>query len=322
MPFTLINGTYHVVNYSPDGDSIRFKPTNPALLQTLSGFKPKVNARGHVQLRIEAIDALETHYAPPGAGGSLHQPLALAQAARLALLTYVNITNVVWDARESTVVAANDGTPGYILARSVEKNGRPVAFVFAGNAPDADGASVYLDEAQMRTSYNYEALAQGLVYPTYYTGLFFDLRDAMTAAVVKARGQKLGVHRADVTTKGVTLHSLAVLTDTSPILPKLFRRISEYMVNVGTIKGFKENLAKAKEPVYDLRQNNFTHFDTFVEQKDNRIRLTRRPEELVFDEMPTQTVPAFSRLMSRAERVSADATDDVTLVSEALEVSL
>lgn len=319
MPFTLIKGTYHVVNYSPDGDSIRFKPANPVLLQTLTGARPKVNARGHVQLRIEAIDALETHYAPPSGGGVLHQPLALAHAARVVLLTYVNITGVVWDVKQSTVVAANDGTPGYILARSVEKNGRPVAFVFAGDAPEADGVAVHLDVTRMQTSFNYLALTQGLVYPTYYTGLFFDLRNAMTAAVVKARQQKLGIHRDDRTTKGVTINSLATVTDDFPILPKLFRRIAEYVVNVGSIKGFKENLAKAKEPVYDLRQQNFTHFDTFVEQKGNRIRLTRRPEELIFDEQPTQVVPAFSRLISRAELVL---TDDVTLVSEVLEVSL
>ncbi len=320
MPFTLIKGTFHVVNYSPDGDSVRFKPANLALLQTLSGAKPNVNARGHTQLRIEAIDALETHYAPPSGGGVLHQPLVLAYAARVALLAYVNITGVVWDAKQSTVVAANDGTPGYILARSVEKNGRPVAFVFAGDAPEADGALVLLDEARMQTSFNYLALAQGLAYPTYYTGLFFDLRNAMTAAVVKARQQKLGIHRDDVTTKGVTINSLAIVIDQFPILPKLFRRISEYVGSVGSIKGFKESLAKAKEPVYDLRQGNFTHFDTFIEQKGNRIRLTRRPEELVFDELPTQPVPAFSLLLSRAELLLLE--DDVRLVSETLAVSL
>lgn len=83
MPFTLIKGTYHLVGYSPDGDSIRFKPTNLALMRKLSGPAPKINARGHAQLRLEAIDALETHYTPAG-GGSLNQPLALAHAGRTA----------------------------------------------------------------------------------------------------------------------------------------------------------------------------------------------------------------------------------------------
>lgn len=316
MPFTLIKGTYHVLNYSPDGDSIRFKPTNPALLQRLSGPAPKMNVRGHVQLRIEAIDALETHYSPPSGGGPLHQPLPLAHAARTALIDFVKITNVVWDQNGNTVVSAKDGTPGYMLARSVEKYGRPIAFVFVGKASEADGASVMLQEQRMKQSFNYQALAQGLAYATYYKGLFFDLRTALTSAVGKARQQKLGVHRDDAT-GSVVVSSLAVITNDRPILPKLFRRMSEYLVNVGSIKNFKQNLAKAKEPVYDLRQQNFTHFDTFIEQKGDRIKLTRLPEELIFDEMPTQLVPAFSLLMSGSDLLlpSADDETDEDLVA-------
>ena len=297
MPFTLIKGTYHVLNYSPDGDSVRFMPATPALIKNLSGARAKINARGHVQLRIEAIDALETHYSPPSGGGPLNQPLALAHAARTALLDCLSIKNVVWSQNGNTVVSATDGTPGYILARSVEKNGRPVAFVFAGGAPEADGASVVLDVQRMQSSFNHQALLRGLAYPTYYKGLFFDLRTALTAAVVQARTQKLGVHRDDITTAGAVISSLSVITNDRPILPKLFRRMSEYMVNFGSIRGFKQKLALAKEPVYDLRQQNFTHFDTFVEQIGERIKLTRRPEELIFDETPTQLTPAFSLLM-------------------------
>ena len=294
MPFTLIKGTYHVRNYSPDGDSIRFMPTNPALMGSLNGPAPKINARGHVQLR---IDTLETHYSPPSGGGPLNQPLALAHAARTALLDFVKITNVVWSPNGNTVVAANDGTTGYILARSVEKYGRPIAFVFAGNAPETDGTSVVFDVQRMQQSYNYHAVARGLAYVTYYKGLFFDLRNALTAAVVLARKQKLGVYRNELTTTGVVVSSLAAITTDRPILPKLFRRMSEYMVNFGSITGFKQLMARAKEPVYDLRQQNFTHFDTFIEQKGERIKLTRRPEELIFDEMPTSPAPALSLLL-------------------------
>lgn len=317
MPFTLIKGTYHVLNYSPDGDSIRFMPTTPALIQTLSGGRPKVNARGHVQLRIEAIDALETHYSPPSGGGPLSQPVALAHAARTALLDFLSITNVIWSQNGGTVVSATDGTPGYILARSVEKYGRPVAFVFAGDAPEADGALVVLDAERMQSSFNCQALLRGLAYPTYYKGLFFDLRTALTAAVVQARSQKLGVYRDDITTIGAVISSLSIITDDRPILPKLFRRMSEYMVNFGSIRGFKQKLAMAKEPVYDLRQQNFTHFDTFIEQRGERIKLTRRPEELIFDETPTQTVPAFSLLMDEPNLAfSSDDGDgdDVTVI--------
>mgnify|MGYP001088064252 CR=1 FL=1 len=69
MPFTLIKGMFHVQNYSPDGDSIRFRPQNAQLVRHLDGPPAKFNGRGHVQLRLEAIDALETHYNPPSGGG-------------------------------------------------------------------------------------------------------------------------------------------------------------------------------------------------------------------------------------------------------------
>jgi len=83
-------------------------------------------------------------------------------------------------------------------------------------------------------------------------------------------------------------------------MPKLFRRLCEYMVNYGTAIGFKEKLAQSKEPVLDLVNNNFTHFDTFIEQDLDSavIRLTRLPEQLIFDPMPARTVNTFSVLMN------------------------
>ena len=49
MGFTLIKGTFHVVNYSPDGDSIRFCPDNRDLILGLqNGNRARFNQRGHV----------------------------------------------------------------------------------------------------------------------------------------------------------------------------------------------------------------------------------------------------------------------------------
>ena len=46
MSFTLIKGTFHVVGYSPDGDSIRFKADNEKQWDKVFG-KVKRNAKGH-----------------------------------------------------------------------------------------------------------------------------------------------------------------------------------------------------------------------------------------------------------------------------------
>ncbi|MDQ2081300.1 hypothetical protein RA307_14010 [Xanthobacteraceae bacterium Astr-EGSB] len=303
MPFTVVQGTYHVVRYSPDGDSIRFQPASPALLDDLDGPPARINARGHVQLRIEAIDALETHYNPPSGGGTYHQPVVLADEARTRLLDFVGIRDVVWNTNRSNVVSATDGTPGHILTRTVEKNGRPVAFVFVGDPPADDGSNVHLDEAILRRSFNYLSLAEGLAYPTYYRGLFNDLRNVLTAAAMEARAARRGIHAKDATTTGFDADSIAVLTEQATILPKLFRRLITYVVSHGTAAGFKDTLELSREPVLHIPTGNFTHFDTFIEEKGSRIRMTCEPDELVFDEMATRPTAAFGWFMD--ERTAA-----------------
>lgn len=299
MPFKVVAGSFHVANYSPDGDSIRFRPNNAALLKDLSGPPARINGRGDVQLRIEAIDALETHYQPQG-GGVVQQPIDLARIARRRLIEFTGIRDITWDSREMNVTAAGDGAPGYLLTRAVDKYGRPIAFVFAGDPPEADGAQLFVDADRLRDSYNYIALAEGLAYPTFYTGLFADLRDALTTVTLGARTAKAGIHARDVTTEGFDVTSLATVTDDAVILPKLFRRIVDYMADVGTIEGFKETLARAREPVLDLTTANFTHFDSFVEQTSGgtRVRLTREPEQLVFDAMPQRGANPFAAVLS------------------------
>lgn len=303
MPFKLIKGTFHVAGYSPDGDSIRFKPNNLELLTSLPGGPPKSNARQHVQLRIEAIDTLETHYTPQGDSSTFHQPERFAREAVDALLSFAKIEDVVWTADKKTVASAKDGTPGYVLCREVEKYGRPVAFVYAGDAAESDGASVVLKGDRLRDSYNFAAIRDGLAYATYYTGLFADLRGVLTEAAGAAREGKIGLYAEDVSNQGFTVKTIGDITDKFVLMPKLFRRLSEYVSKTGSAIGFKEAMSEAEEPVLDLRTGNFTHFDTFIEQQSgsNHISMTRRPEELVFGPMKERVGNPFSEvLMQRA----------------------
>lgn len=310
MPFIAIAGTFHVRGYQPDGDSVRFRPVDPALLARLAGPPANINPRGHVQLRIEAIDSLETHYSA-GGGGTHHQPDRWAHAARARLIEFAGIRNVVWDPAGSTVLSADDGTPGYILSRAVEKNRRPIAFVYAGALPEPDGSEVRLDPQRLQGSFNLAALYEGIAYPTYYKGLFSDLRAAMTGAVADAVAAGRGLWGDDGTVTGFDADDFASITTETPILPKLFRRLIQHMVSYGSAVGFKEKMMQSREPVLDLRDNNFTHFDTFIDQApgSTRIRLTRRPDELVFDEMPLRPTEAFSLLMGDEELVLDPATE-------------
>ncbi|MFZ2472951.1 MAG: hypothetical protein WAW52_13570 [Methanothrix sp.] len=276
MSFTLIKGTFHVQGYSPDGDSIRFKAKDSSLWKKLSGPAAECNARGHAQLRIEAVDALETHYQ------GVCQPQRPARAATSYLLSQLGIDEVVWDETHSTVVKAQDETVGYILSRSTESNRRPVAFVFDGETEEKDGAEITLDESILKESYNYRLLARGLAYPMYYNGLFSDLRLPLTEAVTSARAEGKGLWPYDKTTRGFSVSSLKTITEEVAILPKLFRRIVDYMGEGGKIDGFKEHLQKRCEPLVRIQQVHFTRLDAVVDVRGEKVRLAEAPENLIF----------------------------------------
>ena len=279
MAFHLIKGTFHVAGYSPDGDSIRFQADDPGNWDLLDGLPAGLNARGHAQLRIEAIDTLETHYL------GHHQPLQLATEATQFLLDAVGIKKVKFDKAGTKVISAQDGTPGYILSRKTEKYRRPVSFVFAGDAEEDDGAQIFLRPDRLEECVNYKSALAGFAYPTYYSGLFSDLRKKMTSAVNKAqKGHGKGIWPMDKTTKGFTVSSLASVTDEKIIMPKLFRRIINFMGDGGSINGFKDYLAANPDPVMELKTGHFTNLDTFVEVAGNKVKLTVEPENLVFIE--------------------------------------
>jgi hypothetical protein len=277
MPFFVIKGTFHIEGYSPDGDSVRFRADNKQHWAKLSGRSVELNAKDHAQLRFEAIDTLETHYL------DMHQPLELALGALEHLLGGLGITDVKWNETRTRVTAANDGTEGYILSRAVEENGRPVAFVYAGAPREEDGSDIFLNAEMMRQSLNHRALEEGVAYPTYYEGLFHDLREALTEAVGRAREANRGVWAEDLTNAGVEVENLGAITDDHVVLPKLFRRLAEYLQAGGSVAGFEEFLEAKDEEVIVISTVHPTHFDTLVEVEGNAVRLTEPPENLIFE---------------------------------------
>lgn len=275
--FYVIKGTFHVLGYSPDGDSIRFRANDESNWSKLAGPAVNLNARRHAQLRLEGIDTLETHFR-----NNLHQPLGLALKAMDFLLRGLNITEVEWDVLRTRVVSANDGTEGFILSRQVEPNRRPVAFIFEGNADVEDGREIFLDRDLLRRSLNYQQLEAGLAYATFYQGLFPDLRETMSAAVNSARQAGNEVWAEDKTNAGFDVTNLTSITDEHVILPKLFRRLAEYLEAGGDVGGFKNFLANKQERITIVPTAHFTHFDTVVEVEGNTVKMTELPENLIF----------------------------------------
>lgn len=278
MPFFVVRGTFHIEGYSPDGDSVRFRAEDEGNWARLSGPAVDLNARRHAQLRFEGIDTLETHYR------NAHQPLALATGALEHLLEGLGITGVEWNEERTRVEKAEDGTEGYVLSRAVEKNGRPVAFVYAGAPPEADGSEVFLDADRVRGSLNYRSLREGFAYPTYYEGLFPDLRQEMSEVVAQARAASSGVWAEDRTNEGFEVEGLESVTEEHVILPKLFRRLAEYLeAGGGGASGFKEFLEAKAEEIIIISTVHPTHLDTVVEVRENVVRMTEPPENLIFE---------------------------------------
>jgi endonuclease YncB( thermonuclease family) len=283
MPMLCLAGAYHVTATEPDGDSVRFRPENPALWDQVPG-PVKRNASGAAQLRLDAIDALETHYTPQG-GHRLHQPLELAHAAAAELLDWIGFTGVNRTGETVTSVDADD-QPGFILTRGADLYGRCVALAGRGEAPGT--GRLFVDAALLRTTVNHHLLAAGLAYPTYYTKLYADLRNELTAQAAKARAARDGVFAHDLTQSGVTVESLATLTDEAVILPKLFRRLADYLHLNGddpSLAGFAAFLAQQDDAVWVLSTGEKkANLDSLVEVSGQTVRLTRPPEDLVFEE--------------------------------------
>ncbi len=288
MPMLCLAGTYRIVGTEPDGDSIRFYPDDPSAWGRVPGPNAvRTNAAGGAQLRLDAIDALETHYSPQG-GGPLHQPLALAHAARDELLRWLGFKEVQHDG-ETVTAATPAQLPGYLLTQGADKYGRCVSFVGRGDAPAPSGEQLMVRVTHLRKTANHRLVATGLAYPTYYLKLFPDLRAELTKQAHAARdaSPKKGVWASDRTQEGVKLDALATITDDAVILPKLFRRLVDYLHLNGddpSLTGFKAYLAQRGDPVFILSTGHYTGFDYVVDVKGQVVRLTTEPEDLVFQE--------------------------------------
>lgn len=291
MPFYVIEGTFHLVGrtkqgnpsgFEPDGDSMQFKPRNPKLLDQLErvGDPVRLTSIGSTQLRFEGIDALELHFE-----GS-HQPRPRADQARDFLTGKLAMNPVPYRTPDLTRVqppVPHDASPGFILSRALEAHGRPVAFAFAGSSPQADGSQLTLRAPLLRKSLNFASLNAGDAFPLFYDSLFGDLRAVFSRAANAARQRRLGLWAEDRSQSGLNVTDQAALERDAVVFPKLFRRLTEFLrAQAGAVDQFLPWLADKREQVLDLRTNSFTHFDNVLTVKNQKVRLTRRPEELVF----------------------------------------
>ncbi len=235
--YKIIEGTFHVKGYEPDGDSIRFQAKNPAHWQFLKFQSKEAQRRLFHQLRIEAIDSLETHYE------GVQQPRAFALAALERMLELIGITDVQYNFLLTTVIEANDGTPGFIATAGHDRFERPIAFVFPYNTELQDGAEIPAEQLPVEKSINFTLAREAIVYPTFYTTMEPALLDKFQRVFRVVREQNKGLWAID-RTPGFRLIHPEVIIEEVIIMPKIFRRLVSFFKVRGDFMGFGEYITK------------------------------------------------------------------------------
>ncbi|MGL6343318.1 MAG: thermonuclease family protein [Waterburya sp.] len=260
MPFTIIKGVFNPQSGIPDGDSVRFLADDDSLFDRLAG-RVEFKSDGEVQLRYEGIDALEKAALEPFSSDATKQNLEL-------------------------LGGSENGQPGYILSNQIEKNGRPVCFVFTGNPDDADGSEIILEPELLQNSVNYQLLAAGFVYPLFYDTLYKELRDRLVEAVTTARQKELGIWTEDATNQGFTVKPPVNLAKLEPIFPKLWRRLETFYRRPSnqdkTVKQFLASLAQGSDRLFTIPDQRSIKFSTALAVKGNQLKIQYKPEEMIF----------------------------------------
>jgi len=297
--YTLLYGQF-VIRYpdlpnqgpEPDGDTVKFAPDNQDLVWDIpqrSGRPPKINDRG-ISVRLEAIDALETHFE------NTHQELTGANKARDTLLAKLGFTNIVFSEDHPNKVESADqnSLPGFVLSNGIDANGRLIGFVYKGGSggPGDDGATVTVDNALIDRSINTKLLVDGQVYPAFYGTLPAKLREHMATRSQAARAANKGIwpratgntnHPAEVS----NLDSLTTLV----IWPKLFRRLVVFIKETGPgLDGFEEWLREdgvnRDDKVLRLDTNKNARFHEILTISGDTIALNIQAEKVVIEPDP------------------------------------
>ncbi|MBV6397348.1 MAG: hypothetical protein HFACDABA_02962 [Anaerolineales bacterium] len=270
-PLKIIKGTFHVKGYQPDGDSIRFRADNEAHWD----FFPNAGDENKRQLRIEAIDALETHYE------GYHQPMPFAIAALEKLLTLIGIKNVKYSLSVTHIVDADDASPGFLASAGMDRYKRPISFLFPGEVPLTDGAVLDINELPLEKSVNYLLLREGLVYPTFYTSTEPAVLDKFRTATKRARIAGRGLWAID-RTADFTIWDTRTIQDSVMILPKLFRRLVGFFDRYQDFKELPAYMVRQQDDLQLVGNPMPRSLASLMTIKGRRLKLKVNVEDILF----------------------------------------
>lgn len=273
--YKVIAGTFHVKGFQPDGDSIRFQANKPEHWDFFNWATAADKASKKKQLRIESIDALETHYE------GFHQPRPFALAALETLLEMLNITDVTYSLAVTQIVDANDGKAGFIASADVDRFGRPVSYVFPKNAKLTDGAVMDSETLPIENSINFQLAREGLVYPTFYTTTDRTFAEKIRAVVSRARKTKRGIWSID-RTSNFSLLDIRTLEEDILLLPKLFRRLVGFFNGYSDFGKLEEYMAKQRDNLVLWNGEKKRSLADLMTFSGRRLRMKTPVEDILF----------------------------------------
>jgi endonuclease YncB( thermonuclease family) len=230
--FRVIKGNFRVQGFKPDGDSVRFEANNIALFEGLLRDEKAHPSGGSFQLRLEGIDAPETHY------GDEIQPLG--DNSRDRLLDFLGFKDIKrTDEKIDSCVPAE--MPGIVLSRSFDPHGRPIAYAIVGDRPElVDGSDIVVSNELLAQTLNAKMLQAGAAYPLLYTSTPEEHRAWLREQAQQARSKKLGVWAVDSSKEFALLDFGSICPPKGTLIyPKFFRRCVDYLhqVSEGGFRG-------------------------------------------------------------------------------------
>lgn len=329
MDYYLIKGNFRVVGYSPDGDSLMFEANNKNNWKKINTvhrelFEEKLtDGKGIVQLRLQGIDALETHYSPSSVPapkgmsgkkyakaelpkkGKFRQPVKLGDLSTEKMLKLFGIKNVEWGhsgwggdyikniemtsgkTTKTYKTKNEDPLEGYVVVNDVERKGRPISWVFPGKTKIRDGSKLTTSGLNkiLKKSANYKLVATGLVYPYFFFTLAAKLRDTLMYAVQNAERQKMNIWAEDKTDTGIVMNKFSQITGEFVILPYLFRRLIKHQYR-RMMEGYWDAVAKKKSYKPKIQT---LFLDSFFEDSNPYIFMIKEREFKRLDEIVTVT---------------------------------
>ena len=274
--YKVIAGTFHVKGFSPDGDSIRFQAKDQSLWDFFTWEDKSKKDDKRKQLRVESIDAMETHYE------GYHQPRTFALAALESLLELIGIKDVVYSMSMTKIVNADDGKAGFIAAASIDPFGRPVSYLFPKSAKLTDGTELESTSLPIEDSINFQLAREGLVYPTFYKTTDRVFAEKIRAVVARARKTKRGIWSID-RTSDFTLYDIRTLQEDILILPKLFRRLVSFFDGYSDFNQLGDYLAKQKDRLELWDGTKKQSLAELMKINGRRIQLKTPPEDILFN---------------------------------------